>query len=249
MLDETICAIASPAGGARRGIIRLSGAEAIPILARCLGEPTDRPEAAAWAGRQPLRRQANIDLAAPLGRVLVAALTWPTSGSYTGQPAAELHLPGAMPILAAAIERLVAAGARPARPGEFTLRAFLAGRLDLTQAEAVLGVIDAEDPAALQTALDQLAGGLGKPLQLLRGRLLDLLSHVEAGLDFVDEDIAFIEDAALLESLRQIGRPLAAIADQLRHRDRSDVLPLVILRGKPNAGESRLLNALCQQET
>ena len=109
---------------------------------------------------------------------------------------------------------LCAAGARLAGPGEFTLRAFLAGRIDLTQAEAVLGVIDADDAPALDAALGQLAGGLARPLHRLRDDLLDLLAHVEAGFDFADEDLPFITreelDRRLAEAESQRGRRRAA---------------------------------------
>src|SRR5205823_11244199 len=97
-----------------------------------------------------------------LGPVPVTLYVWPTTSSYTRQPSAELHLPGSPPLVEAALETVCHAGARLARPGEFTLRAFLAGRLDLTQAEAVLGVIDAQGRRELDAALAQLAGGLGR---------------------------------------------------------------------------------------
>ncbi len=108
------------------------------------------------------------------------------------------------------------AGARLAEPGEFTLRAFLAGRLDLTQAEAVLAVIDAHSRTELDVALRQLAGGLAGPLQQLRDRLLDLLAHVEAGLDFVDEDIEFIAAEDLRRQLDEAAAELARLADRCR---------------------------------
>src|SRR5207248_7990151 len=132
-----------------------------------------------------------------LGEVPLVLYLWPTGRSYTRQPSAELHLPGSPPILEAALAAVCQAGARLARPGEFTLRAFLAGRLDLTQAEAVLGVIEAQCRHELDAALGQLAGGLARPLTALREQLLDLLAQLEAGLDFVDEDIEFITAADL----------------------------------------------------
>ena len=116
----------------------------------------------------------------------------PQVRSYTGQPVAEIHTIGSPPLLQMMLRALCAAGARLAGPGEFTLRAFLAGRIDLTQAEAVLGVIDADDGPALDAALGQLAGGLARPLHRLRDDLLDLLAHVEAGFDFADEDLPFV---------------------------------------------------------
>ena len=136
-----------------------------------------------------------------------------------------------------------------AAPGEFTLRAFLSGRLDLTRAEAVLGVIDARTPAQLDAALQQLAGGLAGPIVALRDRLLDVLAHLEAGLDFVDEaDVDPLGRAALAASLAEAAAEVAALADRLRGRDRPEGHPRVVLVGPPNAGKSRLFNALLGRE-
>ncbi|WP_146405087.1 tRNA modification GTPase [Allorhodopirellula heiligendammensis] len=230
--------MASPLAPAPRGIVRLSGDSVVPILQRVEllrqdhGDPRSR------------RFSASLDLGDCLGRLDLDVLLWPTPRSYTGQPAAELHLIGSLPLLDAVVDRLIGAGARAARAGEFTMRAFLAGRMDLPQAEAVLGVIDAEDPNTLNQALSQLAGNLSRPLQAARSELLDLLADVEAGLDFVDEDIEFVEDAHLLERLGEVRERLAAIATQLRDRSASRSELEIVLRGLPNAGKSCLLNAL-----
>ncbi|WP_153555512.1 tRNA modification GTPase [Roseimaritima sediminicola] len=237
-IEDTICAVASAAVGAAQGIVRISGPDSLRILRSVQRGQTD------WPQRAPRRVPLEMDLGSPLGTVHGSALLWPTPRSYTGQVAAELHLPGCLPLLDAAVERLIASGARPARPGEFTLRAFLAGRLDLTQAEAVLGVIDADDRRSLDTALEQLAGGLSGPLGRLRADLLDLLSHLEAGLDFVEEDIQFIAPEELDAALCDAQRQLQTIRGQLSRRTSSADLPLVVLRGKPNAGKSRLMNVL-----
>ena len=136
-------------------------------------------------------------------------------------------------------------GARHARPGEFTLRAFLSGRIDLTRAEAVLGVIDARNSAQLDAALRQLAGGLSRPIHDLRDRLLDLVAHLEANLDFADEsDVDPLGRAALADELQSSAETLSALTDRLTRRDRPAGNPRVVVSGPPNAGKSRLFNAL-----
>jgi tRNA modification GTPase len=142
------------------------------------------------------------------------------------------------------VESLCRAGARLARPGEFTLRAFLAGRMDLTQAEGVLGVIDAADQRQLQGALRQLAGGLAEPLGQLREQLLDLLADLEAGLDFADQDISFVERASLIERLEQAADRLAGVQVRIGSRTVAHDAPLVVVYGMPNVGKSTLCNAL-----
>jgi tRNA modification GTPase len=239
--DQTVCAIASPAGPGLRGVVRISGPRVLDTLLAVV-------EPAIHAQLRRCRRataiETQIDLAVPFGSLAVQLLYWPDQRSYTGQPSAELHMVGARPLLDATILRLCESGARLAAPGEFTLRAFLAGRIDLTQAEAVLGVIDADSPVALGAALDQLTGGLSQPLVKLRESMIDLLADVEAGLDFVDEDIQFISDSQLASRLAEMASIVRQTVDRLSGRSRSDDLPTVVLCGAPNAGKSKLLNTL-----
>ena len=235
-LDDTIAAIATAPGGALRGIVRLSGAQCVTIATHAF-EP-DQTDSSP-AGRFPTCRRGTINLPRDLGRVPVTLYLWPTTSSYTRQPTAELHLPGSPPLLEAALEIVCQAGARLARPGEFTLRAFLAGRLDLTQAEAVLGVIDAQGRQELDSALAQLAGGLARPLAALREQLLDLLAQLEAGLDFVDEDIEFISPAQLNHQLAAAAQLVENLANQMRDRSESGRLSRVVLVGLPNTGKKQ----------
>ena len=239
--DQTIVAIASPTSPAPRGIVRMSGNDAVKVLAR-IGVPV--------AGRtRPERINAFIDLGDPIGLIPVDAMVWPTKRSYTGQPSVELHTIGSLPLLSRLIEMAIGAGARAARPGEFTMRAFLAGRLDLTQAEAVLGVIDAEGRGALDHALRQLSGNLSRPLEEIRSTLLDLLADVEAGLDFVDEDIEFVSDETLIKRLLEIGETLEQTSRIMQQRSGGSARFTIALRGEPNAGKSRLMNRLTDSET
>jgi tRNA modification GTPase len=174
----------------------------------------------------------------------VDVMFWPGSRSYTGQPLIELHLPGSSCLLETVLGEAYRHGARAARPGEFTLRAFLAGKLDLLQAEAVLGVIDARDHVELQTALAQLAGGVSGRLSHLRRDLLELLADLEAGLDFVDEDIEFVSRREVAERLATAHKFVDELREQAIERMQARVRPKVVLAGLPNAGKSTLFNRL-----
>ncbi len=238
--SDTIAAISSPAGPGLRGMVRLTGPDAWAVA---LGgfEPGAGAASPGRAGRRAGRLRVD-----GLGRTIPAAVAfWPGPRTYTGQPMAEIHATGSPPILGRILADCLARGARSAEPGEFTLRAFLSGRIDLTQSEAVLGVIEARTPAQLDAALRQLAGGLSTAIAGLRDRLIDVLAHLEANLDFADEpDVDPLGRAAMAGHLDHAAAEVARLADRLRGRDRPGGLPRVVLVGPPNAGKSRLFNAL-----
>jgi tRNA modification GTPase len=164
--------------------------------------------------------------------------------SYTGEDLIELHTIGSPPILECALARCIQSGARQAIPGEFTMRAFLNSKLDLTAAEAVLGLIDASNSRQAEIALRQLAGGIARPITRLRDELLDLLADLEAGLDFVEEDLDFIDRPRLRATLHRGVQQLAELDRQMNCRTLYVDRPRVILAGPPNAGKSSLFNAL-----
>ena len=253
--EDTIVAIASAAGAAQRGIIRLSGPDVEPALGRVIA---DIESIVASAASATVYRVATRSLDG-FPSVPADLYYWPDARSYTQQCSAELHLPGAGPLLQFILTTIcldTQSSAtnteqdnciRVAQPGEFTLRAFLAGRIDLTQAEAVLGVIDARDKKELDLALSQLAGGLNSRFETLRQQLLTMLAHLEAGLDFAEEDIEFIARNEIKQQVGNVYQELVAIALQLEQRLISGMEYRIVLRGEANAGKSTLFNALAEQ--
>ncbi|MEQ8210768.1 MAG: GTPase [Lacipirellulaceae bacterium] len=245
--EEIVAVATAPGGQAARSIVRVGGPNIVSLL-RELFTPCEPIDLAAIRTARIVEGNCDIRLSDSEQLSIPCSLfLWPGSSSYTRQPIAEFHLPGSAPLADAVVQSLCAAGARLASAGEFTLRAFLGGRIDLTQAEAVLGVIDASDRSSLDAALTQLAGGLSGPLDELRNRLLNLLAELEAGLDFADEDIEFISREKLAEDLANAETVLQDALDQLRTRDASQQVPRVVLTGPPNAGKSSLFNLLAEK--
>lgn len=240
---DTIAAIATALQPAGRGVLRLSGPDTLAVVGSVI---ESIPHLASLSsGSRRLDAKLRLSIEGRQREIAADLYVWPNQQSYTGQPSVELHLPGSPPVLEAALATLCEHGARLATAGEFTLRAFMAGRLDLTEAEAVLGVIDARSDSDLQTALHQLAGGLSAPLTRLRDEMLQLLAELEAGLDFVEEeDVRFIEVDELTLRLSQAASHVQAIAEQMHTREQVVSLSQVVLVGPANAGKSSLYNAL-----
>jgi tRNA modification GTPase len=253
-LEDTIVALSSAPGPGARAIVRLSGPAAlrcaatlfIPLqIADCRFENSIcNLQSAICNLSRPRYSSGHLRLTG-LHSLLPADLYfWPPPRTYTGQELVELHTFSSGPVVDVLIASLLDAGARAAQPGEFTLRAFLAGKLDLTRAEAVLGIIEAGNRQELKQALTQLAGGVAAPLQTLRDDLLNLLADIEAGLDFADEDIHFVEASELLNRLTSALAQLQLLRKQLEQRALGDRPFRIVLVGRPNAGKSSLFNAL-----
>lgn len=248
-LNDTICAIATPLGEGGVGIVRISGEKAVDVAARLVALRSGVPLASA-AGHAlhhaDLLDPADSAGGAPLDEALVAVMRGPKS--YTGEDVVELQCHGSLLILRTVCEALVRAGARLAEPGEFTKRAFLNGRIDLAQAEAVLDTIRAKTAGSLRIAQEQLRGVLSHEIGAVREQLIGLLAHVEAGIDFVEEDIAFIQTAELAEGLTgardAIGRLLAHSREGRIFREGATAAII----GRPNVGKSSLLNALLRTD-
>lgn len=238
---DTIVAVASAPGSAPRGVVRLSGPGVASVLAALAQAPVPEHRVAQALGSVPLR----ITLDGAERTLPCDVLVWPDGRSYTGQAAAEVHTIGSAAVLAALVAECVRAGARLASPGEFTLRAVLAGRMDLVQAEAVLAVIDARGGDELDAALGRLAGGLSRPLAEVRAGLVDLLVDLEAGLDFVDEEgVRFITPGEVADRIDAARGAVSAALAQAASRGDAGPRPTVVLVGPPNVGKSSLFNAL-----
>jgi tRNA modification GTPase len=237
-LNDTIVALASAAEPGARAVVRLSGPRALEIALSIFtpDQAIDATQRRIHPGSVRLP-----DIAALLASDLIV---WPAPRTYTGQPMAELHTISSPPLIELLIAALLNSGARAARPGEFTMRAFLAGKRDLPRAEAVQAVIGAGSRDELKQALAQLAGGVTRPLEGLRDDLLNLLADVEAGLDFTDEDITFVDKRDLLLRLTKGMAQLTTLKRQLEQRSAGDRPFRAVLVGVPNAGKSSLFNAL-----
>jgi tRNA modification GTPase len=239
--QDTIVALSSAPGPGGRAIVRLSGPAAYRFAATVFGPV----EVVSTTRRRCYTGEVRL---AGVHSVLPADLYfWPAPHTYTGQELVELHTLSSPPLVDLLITQLLNAGARGAQPGEFTLRAFLAGKLDLTRAEAVLAIIESGNRHDLKQALAQLAGGVARPLQELRDDLLNLLADVEAALDFADEDLQFVEAGELLHRLGKGLAQLELLRKQLEQRTVGDRSFRVVLVGRPNAGKSSLFNMLTGQ--
>lgn len=237
--SDTIVAIATPPGRSGLGVVRLSGPDANDVAHRIL-----------WRQRPLEPRRATLTRVGfsaeerhqPIDQVV--ATYFPAPGSYTGDEVVELSAHGNPVVLKTIVSAAIDAGARLAEPGEFTLRAYLNGRMDLMQAEAVADLIEAVTPTQARAAFDQLQGTLTRTIAEIDDGLFDLMARLEASIDFPDEGYHFVERSELVDELRVlVDRTEALLLTAGRGRLVREGLQVAIL-GRPNVGKSSLFNAL-----
>lgn len=248
--DDTIAAIATPSGRGGIGVVRLSGADALRIARQLLRPP----------GGVSNRRGNDLDLApwrvrlAELtdeqGNVLDRALAtyFQKPRSYTGEDMVEMSCHGSPVVLDYLLGRCLAAGARLAEPGEFTMRAFLNGRMDLTQAEAVRDLIDAQTLYQAQVAARQMDGAVSRRLAPLKKQLVDLISLLEAGIDFAEDDVSVLAAQDIAARIAPIEEGVAQLADSFRTGKLIRQGLTLAIVGRPNVGKSSLFNCLLDQD-
>ncbi|RUL63321.1 tRNA uridine-5-carboxymethylaminomethyl(34) synthesis GTPase MnmE [Dyella dinghuensis] len=236
--EETIAAIASASGAAGVGIVRVSGPRVPAIAQALIGQPP-KPRHAHFAAF----RDADGQL---IDRGLL--LHFPAPASYTGEHVLELQGHGSMVLLDTLLRRVCELGARLARPGEFTERAFLNGKLDLAQAEAVADLIAARSHAGARAALQSMDGVFSRKVTALLHALIALRVHIEAAIDFPEEEIDFLADPAIAQQLAALRADLAELLREAQRGVRLNDGLRVAIVGRPNTGKSSLLNALAGSE-
>ncbi len=243
--NDTICALATPPGSSAIAVIRVSGAETFAMVSPVFKakKPTFR---LAEAESHTLHFGTIEGKDGLIDEVLLSVFRNPHS--YTGEDAVEISCHGSGFIVQKILALLIASGCRMAQPGEFTLRAFLNGKLDLSQAEGVGDLIAASSKASHKLALDQMRGGFSKKISELREQLMQFASLIELELDFSEEDVEFADRTALKELLQKIRTEVQQLADSFEAGNvMKSGVPVAII-GQPNVGKSTLLNAILNEE-
>lgn len=241
---DTIAAIATPWGEGGIAIVRLSGPQAIEIAERIFRGKRKNPRSMSTY-TMAYGYVVDPSTGEEVDEVIVSLMRAPYS--YTKEDVVEINCHGGTLVASKVLELVLAAGARLAEPGEFTRRAFLNGRIDLTQAEAVLEIVRAKSEEAVKIANRKLRGEFGKRLSSLRERLLNLLSWVEASLDFPEEDVPLISPEDVEKGVKEVLTSLDRIISSTRAGFIYREGVRVVICGKPNVGKSSLLNALLQE--
>lgn len=240
MEGSTIVALSTPQGEGAIGVVRLSGPNSVAIAEKHFSKPVQSMAAGAVAFGQFKTGESVLD------DVVLTLFRAPHS--YTGEDVVELSFHGSSYILSRAVEALTDSGAALAQPGEFTQRAFLNGKMDLSQAEAVADLIASESEAEHRLAMHQMRGGFSKEIERLRQELIDFASLIELELDFAEEDVEFANRDQLKQLIEKIQGFIASLIESFRYGNAvKNGVPVAIV-GKPNVGKSTLLNALLNED-
>lgn len=241
MNQDTICALATANGIGAIGIIRVSGSQSFAIVNKIFEGKNLENEASHTVHYGFIKDENEI-----IDEVMVSVFR--ATKTFTAEHSVEISFHGSPYIARRILEVLITNGARMAKAGEFTMRAFMNGRIDLSQAESIADLIASDNEAARKVALNQLKGGISKEISVLRSNLLNFTSLIELELDFAEEDVEFADRSALQQLLNKIEVKLTSLIDSFQYGNAIKNGTSVAIIGKPNAGKSTLLNALLKED-